>query len=116
MDAIDAVPNAAAVANMRGNFTSFIGRMISALNQHIQNEGLSEPLLPLPGDVYERFVFKNAHDFIKTHFARNLPPALRFNKRRTGSFFLFFNLSYYTQSCDLRPFQPPKKRFGKRAI
>jgi hypothetical protein len=70
MDAIDAVPNAAAVANMRENFTSFIGLMIGALNQHIQNEGLNEPLLTLPGDFYDRFIFNNAQNFLETHFTR----------------------------------------------
>ncbi|QHV96430.1 membrane dipeptidase [Spirosoma endbachense] len=72
MDAIDAVPNASAVASMRSNFTSFIGRMVGALNQHITNEGIEEPLLTLPGDFYERFLFENAHNFLKTHFTRQI--------------------------------------------
>ena len=73
MDAIDAVPNAAAIADMRGNFTSFIGRMVSALNKHIQSQGLDEPLLTLPGDFYERFLFNNAHNFLRNHFTRPQP-------------------------------------------
>jgi microsomal dipeptidase-like Zn-dependent dipeptidase len=71
MDAIDAVPNAGKVSEIRNHFTNFIVIMLLALNRHIEDKELDEPLLDFPpSDFYDRFIFKNAENFLRTHFKR----------------------------------------------
>lgn len=76
IDAIDVAPNAAALrfsdaeTSFRSLFTSYLGRMVGALNRYFEEQETGETPLTLPGDAYDRFLHDNLRRFLEKNFRR----------------------------------------------
>jgi microsomal dipeptidase-like Zn-dependent dipeptidase len=77
IDAIDVAPHAGTLAfsdapdGFRSLFTSYLGRMVGAMNRYFEDEATGETPLTLPGDAYERFMHDNLRRFLEKHFRRD---------------------------------------------
>lgn len=68
INAIDFVPDASAVPDMKDRFRQYLTGMVTALNGFIDEQATGETKLSIPADFYELFVIDNARRFLATHF------------------------------------------------